>query len=166
MRYGATIVGASDAAIARVRRSTCAATGSMHGRSALARLQLAKFDVGAAMAVDTICEWAKACRDQFVTPQSMFLAWRHSFPLVAVARWKFAVLKGPTSAMIASAFRPGWKVPAPDVFIDQPGATISLRTTCPAQVRLHALAALSAMEAARSSWTSVLGGSPAFEPLL
>ena len=63
VRYGARVTGANASAIVAARRASCAAMGSMKGRSSFARLQLADFDVGAVMAVDPILAWAKAvCR--------------------------------------------------------------------------------------------------------
>jgi hypothetical protein len=165
MKYGVAVCGATDSTVNAARRFSCAAVGEMRGRSAFARLALAKYDVGTQMAIEPVVEWARAVWDGLVSREELKLAWRRAVVDVGTASRPFQAVRGPAGAMVASALRLGWTVPSPFDFIDGAGERISLDGVCPAVVALMAKDDLSRAEAVASTFAARIGGPPDLEPL-
>jgi ribonuclease HI len=165
MRYGVTVVGATNSALKTARRFSCAAAGEMRGRSSFARLQLASYDVGALMAIDPVIEWSRAVWDGLVPREDLRLAWRRAVVEVGTAPNPFLAVRGPAGAMVASALRLGWRSTSPFDFQAADGVIISLDKMCPAVVALCAKDDLKRLEAASSTFAQRIGGPPDLEAL-
>ena len=164
-RYGASVYGASNAAVKAVRGFMCQVRGEMRGRSTFARLEVAGYDVGAEMATDPIFSWAAAAWDGLVADSDRFVTWKRAHVVVGVSKRRFAAVEGPAGAMLASCMRIGWAAPSHNVFRTARGLMLDLREVCPSQIRLHALDDLRRLEAAKSSLALRMGGPPDLEPL-
>ena len=165
MRYGASIVGASSRVIAKVRRFACAVRGQMGRRSAFARLKLAQYDPGMLLAVDPIVDYAKAVWDGLVSKAELQDAWRRAMTTVCTAKYPFQAVVGPAGAMVASALRIGWKIPAPHVLRMEDGELLDLTEVCPGVIQQYAERALEEREAASCKMAVRLGYIPNLDPL-
>ena len=166
IRYGAGVVGASDATVRAARRLSCTSMANMGGRSQFGRLQMAGFDVGGLMAIDPIVEWAKAIWDHLVDRDVMKVAWKAAMIKVGTSTNPFMVTAGPAGAMVASAQRIGWKSPSPSIMIDQGGNTLDLDLVCPIVIGQHAKEALLHKDAVESGMATRIGGPPDLVPLI
>ena len=165
MRYGAGVTGARKQTVKEVRRFECAVQGEMRGRSAFARAQLSDYDTGALMSIDPIVAWAQAAWDGLASLADMEVAWRRAAIEVGLSENPFSVISGPAGAMLASARRIGWVMPAPLCFRTAEGTLMHLDHVCAWVVRQLAMDDLMRTEAASSSLAARIGGPPDLRPL-
>ena len=165
MQYGACVYGTPNTTLKKVRGFACAVKGEMRGRSTFARLELARFDPGAACAISPIVEWARAIWDSTAKCEDLRVVWQRAHTLIASSPTPFRHVAGPGGAMLASCRRIGWKWPSFDAILRADGSPLVMNRICPAQIRLHAVRDLRAVEAAASSLAKRIGGPPDLEPL-
>ena len=164
-KYGAGVYGASTSAIKAVRSFSCNAIGEMRGRSSFARLALAGYDAGGLMAIEPIVQWAKAVWDSLVPRDDMKVSWKAAMTSVVGAARPFSKVSGPAGAMVASARRLGWEIPAPFHLRMNNGTIISMDAVSPKDIHLLAVRALRHKESPSSSLAIRNGFPPDLEPL-
>ena len=141
MLYGTDCCGVSNTMLDDVRRTAAKiCVGSAGGKSAIKSLYAVDGAVGVAdpaflAHLNPIVAWANAWWDNWTSADNLEAAFAGTKPLIDNAKNRWAMVKGPVGATIASATRLGWSFISPSVLKDDRGAKWNLQLDPPAAIK-------------------------------
>ena len=112
VKYGASVAGVMDRALAGWRSLAAAAYGNNGGRSITARLALEQADPGREVATGPIMDWITAWWDDSLDKDVMHDAWRFAIMSVGMCGRPNAAVRGGAGAFFAALRRLHWTSPS------------------------------------------------------